>query len=727
MFICTDRWINNEQYLSDEKIKLYLEKKGINCPDGNYRAAFYKTKLWPKDHVIRVKFFGGKEWQQVWVKKVILEQFSPYCKQRFDFVSNNKQADIRITFDPNGGAWSNLGNDAMLIPSSEPTMNLGWLDPPGTRTQSGTFIWNGKTYTVPAGEPRNSGFTNGSTVMHEFGHVMGMIHEHQNPKDNKIQWNETAVYNYFGGPPNNWSKQIIYNNILQKYSESQVNGSMYDKSSIMLYFFPSTLTLNGIGTSANRDLSKQDKEWITNAFMDNSYIPVVESFNGGTNRTTLKPIINRFFCTDRYINNEGYIGDEQIRRFYKLSGIDDVNPDYVRAAFYKTKLWPKDQIIRVKFLDGEPWRKAWVEKVITEKFAPYIPQTIVFNSEPAQIRIKFDSTLGSWSYVGTDAMNANYGDQTLNLGWVDPPGTYSAGGTFTWNNIIYTVPPGQSRNGGFTTGATVVHEFGHALGMIHEHQNPRNNPIQWNESTIYASLSGPPNNWDDSTIYNNVLMKYSTSLLNGSLFDPLSIMQYFYPSSWTLDGRSQSIISEMSKMDKDWLSLAYINSPSSLPPPTTSSTATSSTATSTTPPPTTSTTPPPTTSTTPPPTTSTTPPPTTSTTPPPTTSTTPPPTTSTTPPPSTSTTPPPSTSTTPPPSTSTTPPPSTSTTPPPSTPPNSTSTATSSSTSTATTSIEKKPSLFNQLFGNLSNTFILIILLILVFYIILIFYHFINK
>ena len=30
-------------------------------------------------------------------------------------------------------------------------------------------------------------------VLHEFGHALGLIHEHQNPKGGGIEWNRDAV------------------------------------------------------------------------------------------------------------------------------------------------------------------------------------------------------------------------------------------------------------------------------------------------------------------------------------------------------------------------------------------------------------------------------------------------------------------------------------------------------------------------------------------------------
>jgi len=97
-------------------------------------------------------------------------------------------------------------------------------------------------------------------VIHEFGHALGAIHEHQNPKGG-IQWNERAVLDAFSGPPNNWSEADIRSNILDKYSMDQLNATKFDKKSIMLYFFPPEM-VGGLVLPENTELSKQDKVWI---------------------------------------------------------------------------------------------------------------------------------------------------------------------------------------------------------------------------------------------------------------------------------------------------------------------------------------------------------------------------------------------------------------------------------------------------------------------------------
>ena len=102
----------------------------------------------------------------------------------------------------------------------------------------------------------------------------------------------------------------------------------------------------------------------------------------------------------------------------------------------------------------------------------------------------------------------------------------------------------------------VLHEFGHALGLIHEHQNP-NRAIKWNRAAVIADLSGPPNNWDEATIDNNMFKKYDSASLTSTPTDATSIMMYPIPAAWTLDGFSAGLNSGLSGIDKEFIRLAY--------------------------------------------------------------------------------------------------------------------------------------------------------------------------
>jgi len=78
------------------------------------------------------------------------------------------------------------------------------------------------------------------TALHEIGHALGFPHEHQNPNAG-IVWDEEAVYAYFGGSPNNWNRGKSHSNIIRKISPTAVQGSDWDKNSIMHYQFPAGL------------------------------------------------------------------------------------------------------------------------------------------------------------------------------------------------------------------------------------------------------------------------------------------------------------------------------------------------------------------------------------------------------------------------------------------------------------------------------------------------------
>ena len=110
----------------------------------------------------------------------------------------------------------------------------------------------------------NLGFLDGGTAAHEFGHAIGLGHEHQNPQGG-IEWNEDIVIRELGKPPNSWTPSQVKHNVLEKYRADQIRGTQFDPNSIMLYFFPGSWTKSGKGTKANEKLSDMDKAFIASA------------------------------------------------------------------------------------------------------------------------------------------------------------------------------------------------------------------------------------------------------------------------------------------------------------------------------------------------------------------------------------------------------------------------------------------------------------------------------
>lgn len=230
-------------------------------------AAFLVSTLWTPGQTITIDFIDSyaPAWKKAWVKKVVAEMIQPYVNLNLQFGNYGNQADIRITFAHENAAYSRLGTQSTWYKGSSEqpeSMNLGWLDEP----HSGSFTWEGVTHTFP-GCTYCSSNTNGSVIIHEFGHALGMVHEHQNPEGG-IQWNEQAVLNYFSGAPNYWDEDQIRYNVMDKYDSNLLNASQYDPKSIMLYAFPGSLTLNGVGTQANAIMSPTDIEWMAKVYGD---------------------------------------------------------------------------------------------------------------------------------------------------------------------------------------------------------------------------------------------------------------------------------------------------------------------------------------------------------------------------------------------------------------------------------------------------------------------------
>lgn len=203
-------------------------------------------------------------------------------------------------------------------------------------------------------------------------------------------------------------------------------------------------------------------------------------------------------------------------------------PEGRRAAVLNASAWQSGATIRVAFLEGDPGLQKKVRSVAQQWTAPgFANLTLDFVPDPeaAQIRIAFQQGNGSWSYIGTDCMQIQSPDPTMNYGWLTPASS---------DIEIQEV---------------VLHEFGHALGLIHEHQSPKK-PIKWNRSAVIKDLSGPPNYWDEATIENNIFKKYDLTEVTATPVDEQSIMMYPIPAAWTLDDFSAGFNTDLSARDK---------------------------------------------------------------------------------------------------------------------------------------------------------------------------------
>lgn len=229
--------------MADENANRYCIVMSGAKQDANDKAAILNEARWETDDVIRVKFVEGDESLQQRVQAVAERWTAPgMANLTFQFVPEG-DAEIRIAFEQGDGSWSYLGTQCRDIPVGEPTMNYGWLTPASSDDEIQ------------------------SVVLHEFGHALGLIHEHQNPEGG-IDWNEPAVIADLSGPPNNWDEQTIRHNVLDHYSKDAVTATSVDGLSIMMYPIPAAWTNDGFSAGMNDDLSETDIEFIRSAYAD---------------------------------------------------------------------------------------------------------------------------------------------------------------------------------------------------------------------------------------------------------------------------------------------------------------------------------------------------------------------------------------------------------------------------------------------------------------------------
>ena len=103
------------------------------------------------------------------------------------------------------------------------------------------------------------------TVLHEFGHALGLVHEHNVDQNNPIVWDKEKVYTYYEAL-NGWDQETVDQNIFMKYEEESLNSNGFDAKSIMLYAVPKKLTTNGFSTSWNTAISENDKAFVQSIY-----------------------------------------------------------------------------------------------------------------------------------------------------------------------------------------------------------------------------------------------------------------------------------------------------------------------------------------------------------------------------------------------------------------------------------------------------------------------------
>ncbi len=234
--ICVDRELPEE--LLSEAAQRAVEENPKNAPEtaNPFELVVTTGKLWKPGRTLHVRFLEGAPSMHARVEQVALE-WTRHADIHFAF-DNAMNAEIRVTFQQNGGNWSNVGTDALNLPAGQATMNL-----------SLTPLSNDDTYR--------------RVVLHEFGHALGCGHEHQNPAGG-IRWNKQAAYAYYGKL--GLTPAEVDFNIFRRLRKDQTQFTDFDRASIMLYPVPRSITDGTFEAPWNRQLSATDKRFIAQIY-----------------------------------------------------------------------------------------------------------------------------------------------------------------------------------------------------------------------------------------------------------------------------------------------------------------------------------------------------------------------------------------------------------------------------------------------------------------------------
>ncbi|KAM0231179.1 hypothetical protein ACHAP5_011165 [Fusarium lateritium] len=245
--ICTQMVLESELQAKADMLSIQENPKnghGLTASDGIPGAghplalAVPVGSQWRNGRIIRVKLLNGSEKIQTKIKQYA-SVWNEFSGVTFVF-SEADNAEVRVNVDESGKSWSTIGTDCLAVPVGQQTMNFGWLT---DDTQDMEFS---------------------RVVTHEFGHALGCIHEHQSPAGG-IPWDKEKAYEYYMSF-NKWSREEVDRNIFDYYTFTLSRFSEVDKTSIMMYEIPASITTDGYHTVQNTRLSDTDKTFIAGVY-----------------------------------------------------------------------------------------------------------------------------------------------------------------------------------------------------------------------------------------------------------------------------------------------------------------------------------------------------------------------------------------------------------------------------------------------------------------------------
>jgi hypothetical protein len=222
----------------------------------------------------------------------------------------------------------------------------------------------------------------------------------------------------------------------------------------------------------------------------------------------------------------------------------------LRGVFNDLNLWPSGTTLIACFYGGEPK----LRDLFVTAARLWLPETSLKvdfggsngfrecnNGVTADIRISFNQK-GSWSYIGTDSLRPEIIKKGASLN------IQTDGLPFERLNLQRIKE-------------TVTHEFGHAIGLLHEHQSPEahcGDEFDWPKIFDFAQKNW---GWNEEEVRTNFEPYISDPRLRETPYDRDSIMHYALADWMFKKGKlSRCYVSEprsMSKLDRATALAAY--------------------------------------------------------------------------------------------------------------------------------------------------------------------------
>lgn len=160
--------------------------------------------------------------------------------------SDPQQADVVVEIAHANDSWSHIGPPptAPGEPSMKIGANLRRLAHDPSLAQSDDFRHR---------------------VLHEFGHMLGFIHEHQTPAAT-LQWDIDAICSDPAVKARGWGPGDIEAQVIAHLEGLPASSSRYDASSVMHYPFPPGWVKGAHPTPPNARLSEDDIEGVRRVF-----------------------------------------------------------------------------------------------------------------------------------------------------------------------------------------------------------------------------------------------------------------------------------------------------------------------------------------------------------------------------------------------------------------------------------------------------------------------------